>query len=98
MKKYAVTTPDELRSLCIRKDWFTCGTMRQYDKLFYANKNGCTLEELATIIWVCSDDVSPREILEELTAVKDEYLMSIAEEQVAEGERAADEVYCGYYD
>lgn len=94
MKKYVVTTPDELRSLCIRKDWFTCGTNSQYDKLFYANENGCTLEELATIIWVCSDDVSPREILEELTAVKDEYLMSFAEEQIAE--RAAYGVYFGF--
>lgn len=98
MKKYAVTTPEDLRSLCIRKDWFTCGTTEQYDKLFHANENGCTIEELATIIWVCSDDVSPREVLEELKTVQEYYHWSIAEEQIAEGERAADEVYCGYFD
>ena len=85
MKKYSVTTPKELRSLCIRKDWFTCGTTEQYDKLFYANENGGTLKEIATIIWVCSNDVSPREILEELTAVKDEYLIDIEFEKAERG-------------
>lgn len=74
MKKYVVTTPDELRSLCIRKDWFSCGSTEQYNKLFYANENGGTLEEIATIIWVCSDDVSPREVLEELKTVQEYYI------------------------
>lgn len=25
-KEYTVTTPENLRSLCVRKNWFTCGT------------------------------------------------------------------------
>lgn len=100
MKKYAVTTPDELRSLCIRKDYFTCGSNRQYDKLFQANEELAPIEEIATIIWICSDDEihCRRDILEELKAVHEEYLENIAEAQIAAGERAADEVYCGYYD
>lgn len=99
MKKYTVTTPMDLRNLCIRKDWFTCGTNKQYDKLFYANENGCPMEEIATIIWLCSDEEhSRRGILEELKAEHEEYLESIAEEYVANGERAADEIYCGYFD
>ena len=100
MKKYSVTTPCELRSLCIRKDWFTCGTNRQYDKLFKANEELAPIEEIATIIWLCSDDEvhCRRDILEELKAVQEAYHWSIAEEQIAEGERSADEVYCGYFD
>ena len=56
MKTYSVTTPTILRQLCIDRNWFTCGTLEQYDKLFYANENGCSIEEIATIIWLCSDE------------------------------------------
>ncbi len=44
-----------LRGLCVKHDWFNRGTRDQYDKLFYANAHGAPLEELATIIWLCSD-------------------------------------------
>lgn len=100
MKKYKVTTPDELRSLCIRKNWFTCGSNRQYEKLFYMNESLAPIEEIATVIWLCSDDEKHcrRDILEELKKVQEEYLESIAEQQIADGERSADEVYCGYFD
>ena len=100
MKKYSVTTPDELRSLCIRKNWFTCGSNSQYDKLFYANENGCSIEEIATIIWLCSDDEvhCRRDILEELKKELEEHLMDVGEQMIADGERSADEVYCGYFD
>ena len=54
-KKYTVTTPEDLRSLCIKNNWFTQGTSTQYEKLLYANEYGCTIEEIATIIWLCSD-------------------------------------------
>lgn len=100
MNKYSITTPDELRSLCIRKDWFTCGSNTQYEKLFKANEELASIEEIATIIWLCSDDDKHcrRDILEELKAVHEEYLESIAEQQIADGERSADEIYCGYFD
>ena len=99
MKKYSITTPEELRRLCIRKNWFTCGTVEQYEKLFYANRRGCPIEEIATIIWLCSDEkCCRRDILEELQATKDEYLMDLGEQMIAAGERAADEIYCGYFD
>lgn len=100
MRKYTITTPEELRNLCIRKDWFTCGSNRQYEKLFYANENGASIEEIATIIWLCSDtdETCRRDILEELKAEREEYLESLAEEYIANGERSADEVYCGYFD
>ena len=100
MKKYTVTTPEELRRLCIRKNWFTCGSNRQYEKLFHANESGCPLEEIATIIWLCSDEEQwcRRDILEELKMEQEEYLMDLAEQLIANGERASDEVYCGYFD
>lgn len=35
-------------------------------KLFQANDDGASLDDLATIIWVCSSGVSRREVLEAL--------------------------------
>ncbi len=52
---YSITTPEQLRTLCISKNWFTNGSNSQYEKLFYANENGCPLDEIATIIWLCTD-------------------------------------------
>ena len=77
MKEYTVTTTEELRTLCIENNWFTCGTASQYEKLFYANEMGCPIEEIATIIWLCSDDVCRRDILDELKAKQERYLFSI---------------------
>lgn len=92
MKKYSITTPDELRRLCIRKDWFTCGSNRQYEKLFKANEELAPIEEIATIIWLCSDDEahSRRDILEELKSAKEEYESSITRE---EADAFLDEIY-----
>lgn len=52
-----------LRGLCIRNNWFTCGSNRQYDKLFEANEQGAPLSVIATIIWVCSEDVERSEVV-----------------------------------
>lgn len=61
---------DKLYQLCNKHQWFTCGTSSQYEKLFYAYENGAPLDEIVTIIWLCSDDEKwcrrdIREILEE---------------------------------
>lgn len=56
MKKYTVTTTENLRSLCIKNNWFTEGTNEQYEKLFRANEFDFSIEEIATIIWLCSKD------------------------------------------
>ena len=71
-RNYTVTYPEELRHLCIKNNWFTEGSNSQYEKLFYANENGCPIEEIATIIWVCSDSEKwcRRDILAELKAVQ----------------------------
>ena len=54
--KYSTIPTYALRALCIDRGWFTCGTNEQYDKLFYANTHGFSMEEIATIIWICSDE------------------------------------------
>ena len=103
MKKYSVTTSEELRCLCIRKNWFTCGTNSQYDKLFYANENGCPIEEVATIIWLCSDDEvhSRRDILDTLIETWKQHVMDVID---ANGDKekllhmTIEEVYNGYFD
>lgn len=48
-------TNEKLRQLCIENDWFTYGTNYQYEKLFYANEMGCPIDEIASMIWLCSD-------------------------------------------
>ena len=56
-----------LRKLCIENNWFKRGTTYQYDKLFYANEHHCSIEEIATIIWLCSgDEVKRVDILDNL--------------------------------
>lgn len=49
-------TNEELRELCIKNNWFTCGSNHQYDKLFEMNENGRSVDELALVIWLCSND------------------------------------------
>ena len=50
---------DKLRSLCIKHNWFTCGTNSQYSKLFDMNEQGAGIEQIATVIWLCSDSDIP---------------------------------------
>jgi len=55
---------DKLYQLCNKYQWFTCGDKRQYDLLFKLNKDGASLEKLATIIWICSTGYDEQYILE----------------------------------
>lgn len=58
----------ELRSLCIKENWFTSGDVRQYEMLFQRNSEGASIEELAAIIWICSSSCSREEIYAKLVA------------------------------
>jgi len=73
--EYSVTTTEDLRNLCIKNNWFTEGTNSQYEKLFYANKRGCSIDEIATIIWLCTPEetMCRRDILEALKEAQDKY-------------------------
>ena len=44
----------DLRSLCIKKGWFTGGTNEQYQKMFDLAEEG-NIEGVILAIWLCSD-------------------------------------------
>lgn len=46
----------KLQRLCIKNNWFTCGTNRQYEKLFKQLEKGASYPKLAIMIWICSDE------------------------------------------
>ena len=46
---------NRLYTLCNKYQWFTNGDNAQYGMMFEKNKEGASLETLATIIWICSD-------------------------------------------
>ena len=102
MKKYSVTTPEELRMLCIKHDWFTCGTDRQYEKLFYANENGCPIEEIATILWLCSHEECRRmDVIDILIEANQKHVMNVIDgngdlEKLLH--MTVEEVYNSYFD
>ena len=99
MRKYSITTPEQLRKLCITKNWFTCGSYKQYEKLFQENELGASVEEITLIIWLCSDSTFTKDsIRADLETEWERYGEALGEQQVAEGERTADEIYCSYFD
>lgn len=57
---------EALRLLCIEMGWFTNGDNQQYQKLFELNREGASLDDLALVIWVCSEDISLGAIFSEL--------------------------------
>lgn len=54
---------DKLYQLCNKYQWFTCGSVKQYNLMFELNKCGAELETLATIIWICSTGYDEQFIL-----------------------------------
>ena len=55
-----------LYRLCNEKKYFTCGTNEQYEKLFELNTLDTSIIEIATIIWICSEEYSRKDIINEL--------------------------------
>lgn len=55
-----------LYRLCNEKKYFTCGTNEQYEKLFELNTLNTSIIEIATIIWICSENNSRKDIINEL--------------------------------
>lgn len=76
---YSVTISCRLQDLCIKNDWFTCGSPEQFDKLFDANSEMASIEDIATIIWVCSSpSIDRRDIISALLDERRYYLENIA--------------------
>ena len=75
---YSTIPNDKLRELCIKNNWFTCGSNDQYNKLFEGNINGFTPMEIATVIWMCSDGTQNRvAILAELKQARAEWTQAM---------------------
>ena len=47
---------EKLCWLCVKRNYFTCGTNEQYQKMFDMARDGATAHDIALVIWVCSDD------------------------------------------
>ena len=63
-----LTTMD-VYGLCNKYQWFTCGSINQYEKMFdYVRDNEIfasstdKISKLATMIWICSDGFGEEEI------------------------------------
>ena len=61
----------KLYALCNKYQWFTAGDAKQYEKMFWKNDNGGTLEEIAFMIWLCSTNATEAEILKIITEEQD---------------------------
>lgn len=58
---------EDVYTLCNEKQYFTCGTNRQYERMFDMVRNGDPLPYIAQAIWLCSDDDADiKEITREL--------------------------------
>lgn len=103
-KDFEYTLVEKILRLCNREQYFTCGTDRQYVLMFsMAKKPEMSTRDIAMMIFTCSDGkASLGRILNDLNEIMEEINEDMAlarmEEQQAAGERAADEVYCGYFD
>ena len=74
---YSTIPNDKLRVLCIKNDWFTCGTNTQYERLFQANTDRMSVETIATIIWICSENTDRNAILATLIAARAAWTRSL---------------------
>lgn len=55
-------TFDDLRTLCIENSWFTNGDNEQFEKLYNMIHEGANIDEVALVIWICSDEKSRKYI------------------------------------
>ena len=46
---------DEIYILCNEKKYFTCGSNEQYDRMFDMVRNGAPANDIALVIFICSD-------------------------------------------
>lgn len=70
---YPSQVSGRVRDLCIRKNWFNCGTNRQYDRMFdMLDRPEFSTRDVALVIWTCSSDAALDDIIDELEEI--EYL------------------------
>ena len=70
---YPSQVSGRVRDLCIRKNWFNCGTNRQYDRMFdMLDRPEFSTRDIAMVIWTCSTHAALDDIIDELEEI--EYL------------------------
>ncbi len=57
----------EVRALCIKNNWFTNGNNTQYGMMFDRVAEHAEIEEIATIIWICSENADKDDIIRQLS-------------------------------
>lgn len=102
-KDFEYILHSKIYELCNREHYFSCGSQRQYQRMFdMAVMPEMSVRDIAMMIFTCSEDTSLGRILSDLNKIMTDIEECEAavrmEEQQAAGERAADEVYCGYFD
>ena len=53
--QFSVTRPESLLALCSANGWIDIFSDEEYRRLLFANKNGFSISDIASIIWACSD-------------------------------------------
>lgn len=98
-KEFSYTLTSELYQLCNREKYFTCGTNRQYDRMFFLSTDPkFGPREVAILIYMCSDDDADLDTIENQVEkiwneVHDAEGLARMEEQQAKAERDAEEGY-----
>lgn len=72
LPKCKLNTQD-LWQLCNEKNWFTNGDNYQYERMFKANEEGCSLDELVAIIWICSNKSWTKEQIKDEIIIREIY-------------------------
>ena len=68
MDKYIRKSVQDVRNLCVKNNWFSCGCNSQYDKMFDRVREHAEVDEVATMIWLCSEGVTKEEIAKQLAS------------------------------
>lgn len=94
---------ERIYQLCNKEQYFNAGSNEQYSMMFYAaTSEQFSTRDVAVMIGICSVCANISKVQEQieaiLTDIEEAEALCRGDEQQAAGERAADEVYCGYFD
>jgi hypothetical protein len=60
---------ENVRVMCIKNNWFTCGSNKEFEKMFQLVKKKAAVEQVAKQIYFNSDNVYYRDILNKLESL-----------------------------
>lgn len=56
----------DLVKLCTENNWFTCGSVIQYNKMLSFANEGGSAREISILIWMFSENVSIEQVEDEV--------------------------------